>query len=75
MIEGTRNDDEIIRNMDESDFYSACEKQGIAVFYGMVQPSGSDVYIWKEDKGNDYDWLTKTAIRALVEKEYYHATS
>ncbi len=30
---------------------------------------------WKEDKGNDYDWLTKTAIRALVEKEYYHATS
>ena len=31
--------------MDELDFYSACEKQGIAVFYGMVQPSDSDVYI------------------------------
>ena len=30
---------------------------------------------WKEDKGNDYIWLTRKAIRTLVEKEYYHATS
>jgi hypothetical protein len=29
---------------------------------------------WKEDKGKDYPWLTKTAVRALVEKEYFHAT-
>ena len=45
MVEGNRNNDESIQDMDESDFYSACEKQGIAVFYGMVQPSDSDVYI------------------------------
>lgn len=45
MVEGNRNDDEIVQDMDESDFYSACEKQGITVFYGMVQPSDSDVYI------------------------------
>ena len=29
-------------------------------------------YEWRENRGNNYPWLTKTAVRDLVQKEYYN---